>query len=363
MGFGDFVGGLIPGLLSGGGTPSVPKPKDYFAPGRRGQPSVAQKMITGVEDYYGSAIPSSMRLMDLYGSGYMQQGLRFGQEGLTGLTALQQQAGLGAAEQMAGLRSQELGTMAEQSPLFRFLAQSLSPEQAAMVSSSTREAERADVASRGLTPQEQRMAQQQAREAYGARGMLGSTGSVVGEALGRENILAAKRAEAADARQRAFTQAERFYTIPGLETLRAVPTSYGAGTTMAGMGLQLGQSLTPQIDYNLPLSLARERAGALDARNLAQFQVDMQAKQAQQKMFGDILGAAASMAMMASDVRLKTDIRRVGTTNGGIPIYTYKYKGDDVTRMGVMAQDVEKTNPDSVREIKGYKVVDYNLIR
>jgi hypothetical protein len=41
-----------------------------------------------------------------------------------------------------------------------------------------------------------------------------------------------------------------------------------------------------------------------------------------------------------SDRRAKMDIRRVGTTDGGVPIYTYKYVGDPVTRMGVMADEV-----------------------
>jgi hypothetical protein len=77
----------------------------------------------------------------------------------------------------------------------------------------------------------------------------------------------------------------------------------------------------------------------------------------QQGLFG--LGAAALM----SDVRLKEDIRRVGMTDGGLPVYTYRYKGHPQTHMGVMAQEVEKVNPDAVREIGGYKAVDYTMVR
>jgi hypothetical protein len=63
-----------------------------------------------------------------------------------------------------------------------------------------------------------------------------------------------------------------------------------------------------------------------------------------------------------SDVRLKEDIKRVGTAKNGLPIYTFKYKGDDTeqTHTGYMAQDVEKVHPEAVGESHGYKTVDYD---
>ena len=60
-----------------------------------------------------------------------------------------------------------------------------------------------------------------------------------------------------------------------------------------------------------------------------------------------------------SDRRLKEDVRVVGKTNDGQPIYTYKYKGDPKTHMGLMAQDVEKKHPEAVGLAGGYKTVDY----
>lgn len=61
-----------------------------------------------------------------------------------------------------------------------------------------------------------------------------------------------------------------------------------------------------------------------------------------------------------SDRRLKEDIKKVGETFDGQPIYTYKYKGEDTTRMGLMAQDVEKHHPEAVGKSQGYKTVDYD---
>jgi hypothetical protein len=64
-----------------------------------------------------------------------------------------------------------------------------------------------------------------------------------------------------------------------------------------------------------------------------------------------------------SDRRLKHDIKRIGKTDEGMPIYTFKYKGDDSeqTHVGFMADEVEKHHPDAVGvdPASGYKTVDY----
>lgn len=64
-----------------------------------------------------------------------------------------------------------------------------------------------------------------------------------------------------------------------------------------------------------------------------------------------------------SDRRLKTDIKRVGTADNGLPVYTFKYKGDDAeqTHVGYMADEVEKLHPEAVGVAgNGYKFVDYD---
>ena len=71
---------------------------------------------------------------------------------------------------------------------------------------------------------------------------------------------------------------------------------------------------------------------------------------------------AALMAapLAASDRRLKTDIRRVGKTDGGLPLYAYRYKAGGPHQLGVMAQDVAKVRPDAVGDIGGgFLGVDY----
>src|SRR6202012_1227112 len=46
-----------------------------------------------------------------------------------------------------------------------------------------------------------------------------------------------------------------------------------------------------------------------------------------------------------SDERLKTDIKPVGKTFDGQDIVSYKMPGDNRTRIGLIAQDVEKKHP------------------
>lgn len=60
-----------------------------------------------------------------------------------------------------------------------------------------------------------------------------------------------------------------------------------------------------------------------------------------------------------SDRRVKDDVKEIGKTHDGMPIYSFKYKGDDRTQVGLMAQDVEKKHPEAVGEYGGIKTVDY----
>jgi hypothetical protein len=60
-----------------------------------------------------------------------------------------------------------------------------------------------------------------------------------------------------------------------------------------------------------------------------------------------------------SDRRLKHDVKQIGKTNDGLPIYAFKYNGSEQTQIGLMAQDVEKKKPEAVGLAAGFKTVDY----
>lgn len=79
---------------------------------------------------------------------------------------------------------------------------------------------------------------------------------------------------------------------------------------------------------------------------------------------GGALGGATIMAM--SDVREKTDIRRVGSTDAGQPVYTFRYRSDPdgPVHMGVMAQESPLEAVGIIHTADGPRLgVDYGKIR
>lgn len=88
--------------------------------------------------------------------------------------------------------------------------------------------------------------------------------------------------------------------------------------------------------------------------------------QEQSNPLGSIAGGAvlASQILPAilSDVRAKTDIRRVGTLDNGLPVYVYRYKGAPTFHMGVMAQEVLDVHPEAVANVGGLLAVDYSKV-
>jgi len=64
-----------------------------------------------------------------------------------------------------------------------------------------------------------------------------------------------------------------------------------------------------------------------------------------------------------SDRRLKEDIKRVGITDGGLPVYTFRFKGEKRTYMGVMADEVLNKIPEAVsKDDNGFYRVNYAML-
>lgn len=77
---------------------------------------------------------------------------------------------------------------------------------------------------------------------------------------------------------------------------------------------------------------------------------------------GGLFGLGAAALPLLSDRRLKMDIRKVGKTDDGLNVYTYRYITGGPVQMGVMADEVEKVKPEAVGEINGFKAVNYGMI-
>lgn len=112
------------------------------------------------------------------------------------------------------------------------------------------------------------------------------------------------------------------------------PGTYSGGTPSAGVG---GVDLAGLINSNYQNQVSQSNSA-----------------------MGGLFGLGASAIGLFSDRRLKTDVERVGTTNGGTPIYSYRYIWGGPTHIGVMAQDV----PEAAFETdSGFLAVDYAKVQ
>ncbi|OYW51750.1 MAG: hypothetical protein B7Z29_21285 [Hyphomicrobium sp. 12-62-95] len=116
-----------------------------------------------------------------------------------------------------------------------------------------------------------------------------------------------------------------------------------------------------QVSNPAQMSSAMPQAGVagVDYTGLVRdkFQADTAAYQ---NKMGGLFGLASAGIGLFSDRRLKTDIRRVGQTDEGTPIYTYRYVWGGPVQMGVMAQDV----PDAAFMTEsGFLAVDYGAVQ
>lgn len=338
-----------------GSAPKVPQPenlnipkslRDYVGGLSQVLPRILQQEQRFRPEFTGLNL-QDVQSMLMGGQGQM------GLLGLTGRTARQTRQLL-QREQIRGLQGMQMAA-----PAARGLAQVISPEAAAQVQSATEAARRSEQAAMGLTGQEMRDVQQQAREAAASAGRLGGNAAIAAELLGRDVMLGQKRAEAAQARQQAFGLGQQFYSAPAYAQLGSTPLSYTAGMQQMGAGLGAIGAGTPQL-FNIGQGLG---IGAANLQNQMQAQIaNQQAATARQaglmNMIGNVAGSAAGVYAL-SDMRTKTNIKKVGTTDNGLPVYTYNYKTGGPTQMGVMAQDVEKVNPRAVANVGGLKMVNY----
>ena len=336
-------------------APDAPK-TDYkgdinsFVSGLQG----AFPKVLGIEDKYRDKF-QGLNLGDV-------SSLLGGIKGQDGLTSIAGKLSKTAGSQIGDARAADLAQMTTQTGLTRGLLQNLSPESAAMVNQAQQQAITAQNAAQGLTPSETRTAQQFAREGAADRGRTFDNTGIAAEVLNRDSILGQKRQEAAAATTNAYNLSNSFYSAPGLNALSATPASYQAGQNYLNLGLSgIGQARPQLVDIGAGLNL-----GSANRQN--QFNADSTNAQIKSQNTNTAISAGAGVAIAAlsafSDRRLKTDVKKVGKTNEGLPIYTYKMKGEMKTQMGVMAQDVQKKKPDAVTTMpNGFLGVRYDKLK
>ena len=75
----------------------------------------------------------------------------------------------------------------------------------------------------------------------------------------------------------------------------------------------------------------------------------MAAWQANQASMGSMIGGLGGLFAL-SDERTKTDKSKIGETEDGMGIYSYRFKGQPQKQIGLMAQEVQKKKPQAVRK-------------
>jgi hypothetical protein len=144
----------------------------------------------------------------------------------------------------------------------------------------------------------------------------------------------------------------------------------GAASTVAPVAEGLAAGAAPAAEIGAGLAGAAEAgaglAGAAEVGAGLAGAAEAGAGLAGAAGAAEAAGIGATIAELApmllafmSDKRMKHDIESVGELNDGQPVYRFKYNGDDKTRMGLMAQDVEKDHPEAVKGLGGVKMVDY----
>jgi hypothetical protein len=153
---------------------------------------------------------------------------------------------------------------------------------------------------------------------------------------------------AEQARLYGMSQDARQNAMKEMLTQRAVPLNE-VQAMLGGSQVQYPQfSAVPQTQSQ-PVDIAGINQSSYN-NQMAQYNAAMQQ---QSGMFSGLaqLGGAGIMAL--SDERAKENIKKVGKTDNNLAVYLFNYKGDPEPRMSVMAQDVEKVNPDAVAEGPG----------
>lgn len=155
----------------------------------------------------------------------------------------------------------------------------------------------------------------------------------------------------------------------GQATNQSVLTGLSARNQLVNEALALSGRGQPQNVAAPGLPSTGLQAPDYQGAAQAQYQGQLANYNAQQQQSSGMLGGLFSLGSAAlggwasagfpSDRRVKTGIRRVGTTDGGLPIYTFRYVWGGPMQMGVMAQDVEQVTPSAVSERNGIKLVDY----
>lgn len=113
------------------------------------------------------------------------------------------------------------------------------------------------------------------------------------------------------------------------------------------------------VNTNMPTIPTTDVAGLINTNYNQKLGAYQQQMAQRNGILGGLFGLG-SAGIIASDRRLKKDIKKIGKTDDGQNLYSYKYKAGGPTQVGLMAQEVKKRKPEAVHDIGGGLMgVDY----
>lgn len=173
-----------------------------------------------------------------------------------------------------------------------------------------------------------------------------------------------------DAQSRIFQNKAARGKVGSGETAEALQNSLLLlGTDLLNQNISQRQNL---VNTGQSAAAQTGQFGAQAARSIADLGTSGAAARAagmvgaanvQNQTFQGLLNAGATYAgetgLSLSDRRHKTDIKKLGEDEHGLGVYSYKFKGDDKTRVGHMAQEIGRKYPKAVKTIADLKMIDY----
>lgn len=162
-----------------------------------------------------------------------------------------------------------------------------------------------------------------------------------------------------------FNESEGMRKIIGSRAGRGVFQSGASGRALQEFGTNLQGNWAQQyLDRLLGRTSVGFQAGnsITGAGNISSGQSESTSKSKSKPGIGQFIGQVAAGAA-ASDRRLKMDITKVGEFANGLNVYQYHYVNGAGPYVGVMADEVEKIQPEALGPvIGGYMTVDYGKI-
>jgi hypothetical protein len=226
-----------------------------------------------------------------------------GVKGYKGLLAdASRQSGMLEREMLGLQRKDDVAALEEFAPQVVEAYRAADPYSTGLAESQTAMAQDLYQRAQGLTPEQQRLADQQALQMSQRVGRVGDESSVAGQILGREQYLSGLRGQAAGMGQQAFTQNRLLAGDVGMTILGRPSSAIGLGQSGIGAATNLAaQPVGPQLfDPNVGINLAMQQRSQDISLMGAQAQANASSGGGILGAFGQAAGSAAGTAAIGA---------------------------------------------------------------